>query len=372
MAKSKLSKTKLSKKGFHVSFAEIMAIFASDGLVLVLPNDLKSRAEKSTKAKVLSDFCHIYFVLRRPGMKFVPGTINQGEAVCGKMSLTRNGYEEVVDFTVPRSGPRLHWTVSEFPHRLIDSGTVPQLYKDSLPAYVVPSLGRVSHPSAHEAEVLYIGQSFGDGDRTVLDRLMDHSTLQNILSEANYNSPDQDILLLLVEYAPPKLLLMIPPESTYPKDYKVDDAEAQRVIDQRMDQISRAASIPSSKVISLKNQISIIEAALINYFKPPYNVKFVHRKPQPSHQHLLECYNEDFSALTIEINTEDAGFALYSGSRASGVHHMAQFDLHDPKKRKSFFRLTAFDSDVGLTQSGPVIPIQSLKSGRFGVLGFVW
>jgi hypothetical protein len=113
-------------------------------------------------------------------------------------------------------------------------------YRLSLPAYAVPSAGYVAHASAHEAEVLYIGQSFGGGHRTALDRLKEHSTLQKVLADAIYQAPDQDILLLLVEYAPPKMTLLIPPESTYPKQYHVNDDEVDEEIDHRFDLLSRS------------------------------------------------------------------------------------------------------------------------------------
>ena len=357
-------KNKDRKKGFRVSFAEIMVNLASDGLVLALPTDLRSRTKTSIVGKALSDSCHIYFVLRRPGLRFVPESIkSRSGSIFGMINLMRNGDEQVVDFAVPQSGFGRQWTVNKFPHRLIESEAVFPSHKLSLPSYVVPSVGRVAHASAHEAEVLYIGQSFGNGHRTALDRLIDHSTLQSVLADATHHTPDQDILLLLVEYARPKLCLLIPPESTYSGCCDVNDVEVEKEIERRKRQISQS-NIP------LNNQISIIEAALINYFKPPYNDIFVRHKPQSGHQHLMECYNEDFSALVVEINTEDAQIALYSSARPPGMHHLAQFDLHDPKTRKTFFRLSNFDSEVGMLQSGPIVPIQSLRSGRLAFLSF--
>jgi hypothetical protein len=101
---------------------------------------------------------------------------------------------------------------------------------------------------------------------------------------------------------------------------------------------------------------------------------FVLPKPQRSHRHLIECYNENFSSLTVEVNTEDAKIALYSNVRPPGIHHFASFDLHDPKTRKSFFLLAAFDSEVGMVKSGPQDPLRtmgrSLRNGRFAVLGW--
>ena len=359
-----IQKNKSHKGTFRVSFAEVMVNFSSNGLVLAPPSDLKSRRKTSIRGKALANLCHVYFVIRRPGLQFVPETISsKNKKIFGMISIAKNGYKESVEFEVPHLGRSLRWTVSEFPHRLIESELVFPSHRESLPAYIVPSLGRIAHADAHKAEVLYIGQSFGDGQRTVLDRLSDHSTLQRVLADINYHTPDQDVLLLLVEYAGPKIHLLIPPESTYPKDFKVDDEKIDKTINQKLDQI------PFLNLIK-NNQVSIIEAALINYFKPVYNEKFVHQPPQSSHQHLVECYNEDFSALTVEINTEDAQIELYSNARPAGVHHLASFNLHDPEKRKSFFRLLAFDSEVGLVQSGPIVPPQSLKSGRFATLGW--
>ena len=361
-----------SRSRFRVSFAEISVGLSSDGLVLALPSDLKSRRLTNIKAKYLSDYCHIYMVLRRPGLMFVPGRIFCSQAaVYGQLNMMRGGQGQTVDFSVPGQGSPLDWGVSEFPHRMAMSEPIFPSYRLSLPAYAVPGTGHVTHASAHEAEVLYIGQSFGEGHRTALDRLEGHSTLQRVLADAIYHAPDQDILLLLIEYAPPKMVMLIPPQSTYPKEYQVNDAEAEKEIDQRLDQLARSKHNP---IIPRRNQVSIVEAALINYFQPPYNKMFVQQKPRQSHRHLLECYNEDFSALAVEVNTEDAKIALYSNARPPGIHHFANFDLHDPETRKSFFRLSAFDSEVGMVKSGPLDPLRtlgkSLRNGRFAVLGW--
>ena len=236
-------------------------------------------------------------------------------------------------------------------------------HKEIIPAYAVPSIGRVTHKSAHEAEVLYIGQAFGDGSRKALDRLADHSTLQSVLADAIHEAPDQEILLLLLEYAPPKKFMVMPPETTYPSWYKIDELEVQTEVDRRMGQLQHS-TIPA------KNCTSIVEAALINYFQPKYNEKFVRQAPQASHQHMAECYNEDFSALLVEINTEDAQISLYSRKRTAGLHHFAKYDLHDPEVRKSFFQLISFDNEVGLqVESGPQIPPVSMRNGRFRILG---
>ena len=349
---------------FRVSFAEILVGFSSDGLVLLPPSDLRSRKQINIGAKQLADYCHIYMVLQRPGLSFVPDQVyDSGDSVYGKLKLTAGRRINLTDFEIPHGGDSLKWTVSEFPHRTIVGESAFFSHNEILPAYAVPSLGRVIHKSAHEAEVLYVGQAFGDGSRKALDRLADHSTLQSVLADAIHEAPDQEILLLLLEYAPPKKHMLIPPESTYPSWYEVRDEEVQTEIDRRMEQLKHSR-------IPAKNCTSIVEAALINYFKPRYNEKFIHQPPQASHQHMVECYNEDFSALMVELNTEDAQISLYSQRIIAGFHHLAKFDLHNTETRKAFFQLAFFWDEVGLTiESGPIVPPVSLKNGRFRILG---
>ena len=73
---------------FRVSFAEILVGFSSDGLVLLPPSDLRSRKQINIGAKQLADYCHIYMVLQRPGLSFVPDQVyDSGDSVYGKLKF---------------------------------------------------------------------------------------------------------------------------------------------------------------------------------------------------------------------------------------------------------------------------------------------
>ena len=87
--------------GFRVSFGEILVGFSSDGLVLLLPSDLRSRRKTNIAAKSLADYCHIYMVLQRPGLSFVPGEVyDSGQTLSGKIKLMAAGRVDLADFEI--------------------------------------------------------------------------------------------------------------------------------------------------------------------------------------------------------------------------------------------------------------------------------
>lgn len=99
-------------------------------------------------------------------------------------------------------------------------------------------------------------------------------------------------------------------------------------------------------------QICLAEAGLIRYFQPEYNEIYKESFPASDLKILSECYSLDFSALAVEINTEELRFNLYSKRVRAKNHHIANFDLINPSERLSFFSLegqsenTAFRADI--------------------------
>lgn len=337
------------------SFAQISVGLASNGLVLLAPETRHNLDRTSLRAKSLSDYCHTYIIARRPGIKFVPGSVVTGEhCITGKVMVSENGQSVEANFSIGCDTYAGYWIVDKYPHKRLLLSHTAGYGLHQIPNYVVPSIGVVDDARVHRMEVLYIGQSFGDGDRTALDRLQSHETLQRVLADALHATPDQDIVLLLVEYAPPKLHLVVKPETETEPAQDDDWPEIQR----RMQQLKETQ-------LSKKNQITMVEAALINYFKPNYNKKFVDAAPNEHHKHLEECYNADFSALIVELNTEDAQMELYSHAVPPGLHHLARFDLHDPQIRGDFFNFWNVPDETGLLESGLQPLLYSLRNGRF-------
>lgn len=90
-------------------------------------------------------------------------------------------------------------------------------------------------------------------------------------------------------------------------------------------------------------QICLVEAGLIRYFAPPYNEIYKDSFPATDQKILSSCYALDFSALIVEIDVEELGMELYSEKVAASGHHIAKFDLVDPKVRRSFFTFLTKD-----------------------------
>ena len=70
--------------------------------------------------------------------------------------------------------------------------------------------------------------------------------------------------------------------------------------------------------------------------------------------HLQTAYRLDLCSVVTEIDTIEIGVRIWSENVPPKGHHMAQFDLHDPKERFGFFYqwLRAFNQRRrGKTQS---------------------
>lgn len=90
-------------------------------------------------------------------------------------------------------------------------------------------------------------------------------------------------------------------------------------------------------------QISLAEAALIRYFQPKYNKIYKKKFPSRELKVLAQCYEYDFSALAVEINTDELCLTLYSDSVQPAMHHTANIDLVDHEERAGFFHMAIGD-----------------------------
>jgi hypothetical protein len=110
-------------------------------------------------------------------------------------------------------------------------------------------------------EVLYIGQSYGSGDEATTDRyerLEDHKPLQRILTKL-FNSPGEDVWLMLFSI-----------------DEGIDihriESEISQVTDVDLNQKHKVNIINFN--VSPKHLLTAVEALLIGYFRPEFNIEF--------------------------------------------------------------------------------------------------
>ena len=127
-------------------------------------------------------------------------------------------------------------------------------------------------------KILYIGQAKGnDFNRFAQDRLKSHSTLQYILSQMVDSKIVYDIRLLLLSTSEEKITTTM------------DSGEFAKIsVDEILD-------FPDES-----NHINLVEAKLINYFKPEFNEKFKNGNvPEERHKSYDDYYKKKFNSMVI-------------------------------------------------------------------------
>ncbi|RJR31509.1 MAG: hypothetical protein C4576_31815 [Desulfobacteraceae bacterium] len=322
-------------------FTEIALGFYSGGIVLLHPRDIRTVDQQSPETTALAEECHIYLIVKRPRVSYVPGSLVIADGkMTGQFRYILNGVtrESGFHFVGEPNADRLE--ISKYPHTnlsLIRNEEV----TFTLPSHLASVLcDHLDDELLRDFEVQYVGMSYADGHRSAKDRLQNHATLQQVLADLNLDSPDDEALLIMVQYAPPQTLIMFDGRD---KSLRLeDDRDLGKDLERQEDKITEDL------------QIALIEASLIKYFAPFYNDKYKKRFPNPTQKILNEVYSIDFGALTTEINTEEINSRLFSSTQKPGFHHIANFDLHDPSVRRSFFNLMNVDSGPNASDlSGP-------------------
>lgn len=148
-------------------------------------------------------------------------------------------------------------------------------------------------------KVLYIGQGQGseDNPRDAIIRLKDHNTLQKILADCNVNYLDYKIELLLLEFQQKNFFTNLG---------KVEEAHM-HLSDEILFDLNPFKVFPEHS-----QTINFIEAVLINYFKPEYNVKFIKGiVPKKQHSSYNQFYSENYNSSILNLEALDIGI-LYT------------------------------------------------------------
>lgn len=269
--------------------------------------------------------CNLYLICQRPAFSFSrKDFFFDGKIGKGTLEYKLKGKIKKVPFElpIPLLDGATSLEIAEYPHREIHTLSPNGKIVRYIPASLF-SLNTYFLPQRiRDFEVLYIGQTHAGNQRTAIDRLRNHSTLQRILTDIHYKNPDFEIFLFLFEYSPYSIITLF------------DGTDENAIRDQN--DTKRFISVFENP-LTTHQQICLAEAGLIRYFQPVYNEKFRDNFPSSKQKVLDFCYNLDFSALIVEINTQDFLFNTFSKTRPPQIHHIAKFDLINSKARKSFF-----------------------------------
>lgn len=191
----------------HVT--EIAFNLASQGVMVTHPRDIANIDQQSPDMAALANDCHIYLIVRRPRLAFVPDSITwRNGLTTGRMYYRKDGERIEVEFEL-EGEPNGEIRYSPYPHNSIE--LVQGVHSTGpLPAHLISLIcDRIGDLTLRDLEVVYVGMSYGDGSRAAKDRLKSHSTLQQVLADLNADDPDSEALLVMVQYAPPFAVISI-------------------------------------------------------------------------------------------------------------------------------------------------------------------
>jgi hypothetical protein len=307
----------------------------SGGATVFRPYDLYKYG-KEPFVRDAMEGCNIYLVCRRRRITVCPYTLRVSDGkLYGEFRLHGDGpgsydpvkFSQKKNFLGPDGTP-LRFTEA------VTTNTYGQEIRALDPrmggTITIPAHGLIAHAKhsvgTHtDLEVLYIGQAYGkDGKRLAIDRLSDHSTLQRILAESAEENPADEILLLMFRYEHYKHI------ASSAGDFSVEPSASSE------EEIAHLKSIPDVR-LSRKARISLAEAALINHFKPKYNV--MHKESfNPRNNKKLKTLKPlldlDLSALIVEINTSNLDSKIFS-SHAPAKNIEKIFDADTIARMKS-------------------------------------
>ena len=86
----------------------------------------------------------------------------------------------------------------------------------------------------------------------------------------------------------------------------------------------------------------------------------IYKKKFPSRELkvLAQCYEYDFSALAVEINTDELHLSLYSDTVPPAMHHIVNIDLVDYEQRAGFFHM-AIGNGVNVRHTSAIGSVQN-------------
>lgn len=133
-------------------------------------------------------------------------------------------------------------------------------------------------------KILYIGQSLGKKrSRNSADRLSNHATLQKILADNQFFGGDDEIQLYLMNFKMDHILQL----SGLDKQTNMSST-ANKFFDTMNDYNQRMC-------------IDLVEACLINYFKPQYNIQYKNKILKANSKKFKVFYDNGITRISVQI-----------------------------------------------------------------------
>lgn len=276
-----------------------------------------------------TDTNNIYFILSRSKVTIDPDSfrMNGGEAYFNLdtwQKEDRARFEAVLQFPHFKGEVSLQTKYPFTKFSLIDSegNSI-----TSRPTHLIDKIEEGLEPikALLDYEVIYIGQAYGkDGNRSAVDRLVNHETLQEVLVDCIDNYPDREVFILLASFNYKDILMSLPYEN-YGNNFN--------------EELEKTYFENKGFKISPKQRLNVTEGMLIKYFSPYYNEKFKDIFPSKAHTSYSELYDLNIKAIGLELCMDNIIYNLYSSKAESTNYHMAKFVLQEEGNRFNIFEI---------------------------------
>lgn len=190
-------------------------------------------------------------------------------------------------------------------------------------------------------EILYVGKSVGNsGTRTSSDRLAEHSTLQQILSDYS-NSPEWEIFITLVKFnieyntTFPQIIDIPPRASTSKKNLEISSLPPNTPQETPKIQNTPLSESTLSYITNIDNYTSIIESMLISYFRPIYNKHYISWN-EPRRKYVKELAKAGIELVLLEFHSHNSLACFFSESTPLELCHYITGILPTTEYSKDF------------------------------------
>jgi hypothetical protein len=310
----------------HRNFIEYGIIMNMNKISICQQDDLD---KDIIQREFTEDFpCHIYFIIARPRITIVPEKCEFNEMIklVFKIQLKHDFIEREILLYPPLNFDLSNAKIdSSYPHStfriIVDDNEI--LFAKSSVYYTMHTR---NHTEEFDAELLYIGQSYGKKrERKVSERLKNHSTLQKIYSEISQNNPDREIWLNLLSFEQTMNMSFDGLSGTSKR--KENDVQNAAIVMQKF----------TNNEFNEKEIINFTEAALIKYFRPKYNVVFKDIFPSIDHKSYKEAIDLDVNCVAFELDTQCINLKLYTDEVKPNFSNMVTYTFKSKQNRKNLF-----------------------------------
>jgi len=274
--------------------------------------------------------CNIYFILRRPKVTIEPNSFySKGKEAFFDFIIHDREKKGVLNIKIElnKANSKLN-LVTEYPYNSFVIRDKEKTLLFARPSSLIDQVQVENNVSTEmlDYEILYIGQAYGkNGERTALDRLASHETVQKIYTHALTNNPESDIWIMLTSFSQLSVLFSGGSNETLQTVESKD----------RDSKITNNFFDNDGLLFSEKQKINFTEAALIKMFEPKYNKEFKNSFPNSKHSSYSECYSLDLRAITIELDTSDMLRNIYTEKTGRKTHHSKMYEFKNDQDRIS-------------------------------------